>query len=568
MLSKLIVNNFALIKNLEVEFCDKLNVISGETGSGKSLVMKALKFVLGDRADKSYIRNGEKSTKVQCEFSNIKSNVINLLNEIGVEIEDEESVIISRSMNLEGKSDIRINGNLTTLSNLNKVTKILTDFYGQQEHYSLLEQSKQKEIVDSFNEENILSLKKKLNDFRIEKNDLENKLKQNYGNENDKKFKVELLEYEIKELGEDGFSDEDEDLLKEKKLKFQSMEKIKASIDNIKSILDYSSSNSSISNAFKSISFELKNIEKYEKSTTALMEECDNLRYEVEDFDAKIEHLSNNLYNEDIDINEIESRLDLLKDLKRKYGNTKNEREAYLKNAQQELDFIVNNDKVVKEINEKLISINKDIMEICKKLYSEREISIKKIETEVVKNLKELDMKNAQFKIAHNFSKNIEDLTSYGLDSIEFMFSSNLGQPLKPLMKIISGGELSRFMLAYKNVIMMKDGIDVLIFDEIDSGISGAVGQKVALKINGIAKACQVISISHLPQIVSMADKNLAVTKTSEREETFSQIEEVTNENLLREIARLSGSKDFKEVDLQFAKEMRENALSQKASNI
>ncbi len=568
MLSKLIVNNFALIKDLKVEFCDKLNVISGETGSGKSLVMKALKFVLGDRADKSYIRNGEKSTKVQCEFSNINSNVINLLNEIGVEIEDEESIIISRSMNLEGKSDIRINGNLTTLSNLNKVTKILTDFYGQQEHYSLLEQSKQKEIVDSFNENNIVSLKKKLNDFRNEKNDLENKLKQNYGNENDKKFKVELLEYEIKELGEDVFSDEDEDLLKEKKLKFQSMEKIKTSIDNIKSILDYSSSNSSISNAFKSISFELRNIEKYEKSATALMDECDNLRYEVEDFDAKIEDLSNNLYNDDIDINEIESRLDLLKNLKRKYGNTKNEREAYLKNAQQELDFIVNNDKVVKEINEKLISINKDIMEICKKLYSEREISIKKIETEVVKNLKELDMKNAQFKIAHNFSENIEDLTSYGLDSIEFMFSSNLGQPLKPLMKIISGGELSRFMLAYKNVIMMKDGIDLLIFDEIDSGISGAVGQKVALKINGIAKACQVISISHLPQIVSMADKNLIVSKTSEGQETFSNIKEVTNENLLREIARLSGSKDFKEVDLQFAKEMRENALSQKASNI
>ncbi|MBQ8749050.1 MAG: DNA repair protein RecN [Clostridia bacterium] len=557
MLKNLIINNFALIKDLEIEFGNQLNVISGETGSGKSLIMKALKFVLGDRADKSFVRNGEQYTKVQCVFDSINENVRVVCNELGIEVGCDEPLIISRTLTIDGKGDIRINGNISTLTNLNKITKLIVDFYGQQEHYSLLETSKQLDIVDNFKLDNIRELKGRLSTLIEAKKDIELKLKQNFGDDKDKQLKIELLEYEINELENNQFNDDYEDDLREKKTKYQSIEKIKAGLDSVKNILGYGYSNSSLANAFKDICTELKMVERYENDATKLIEQSESLRYEVEDLEFKIERLDNSLFNEDLNIDEIEQELEKVKSIKRKYGQRESDRLDYLENSKMELDFILNNEKVVKEYTAKLDAVKADIFKVCNNLYKEREISKVEIEKGLVQNLKDLEMKNAQFKISHNYNENLENLTVNGLDTIEFMFSSNLGQPLKPLSKIISGGELSRFMLAYKNVIMLKDDIDLLIFDEIDSGISGVVGQKVANKICDISRNCQVISISHLPQIVSMADNNLLVFKESKNNETCTSCKVINENDLLKEIARLSGSKEIKDLDLKYASELK-----------
>lgn len=562
MLTNLVIKNFALIKDLEIEFGEKLNVISGETGSGKSLLMKALKFALGDRADKSNIRYGEDSAKVQCVFSGLKEQTLDIARDNGIEI--DECLIISRTINQEGKSDIRINGNICTLATLNKITKSIVDFYGQQEHYSLLDNAKQIEVVDSFGGDEIKELKRNLISLKQRKGDIESKICQNFGNEREKAHKLEILEYEIKELEDNNFEDNEEELLRDKKLKFQSLEKIQTNLDNVSNILNYGASNSSLSNAFKEISNSLRAIEKYDSGVCDLLELCDNLRFTIEDFDDKVSNLQNCLSGETINIDEIEQKLDVIKMLKSKYGNCKEDRVAYLNKSKEEYDYIVNNDKIVKQLNVELNEINNSVISICDKLYQVREKNIEQIEQKLMNNLKDLDMKNAQFKILHTMSNDLNDLTNNGLDKIEFMFNANLGQTLKPLCKIISGGELSRFMLAYKNVVMLKDEIDLLIFDEIDSGISGIVGQKVACKINDIASICQVISISHLPQIVSMADNNIYIYKKDVNGETVTQMEILKDERLLAEIARLSGSKEMKEIDLQFANEQRQYAQKYK----
>ncbi|MGN1228007.1 MAG: DNA repair protein RecN [Christensenellales bacterium] len=557
MLKNLIINNFALIKNLEVEFGENLNVISGETGSGKSLIMKALKFVLGDRADKSYIRNGERLAKVQCVFDGVKESVVQKCVEFGIEINENEPLIIVRTLNTEGRGDIRINGTLCTLSTLNQITSLIVDFYGQQEHFSLLESGKQFEVVDNFKSENIKNLKIELHDLICEKKEIESKLNQNYGNENEKKFKIELLEYEINELESNQFEDGYEDELRDKKLKFQSIEKIKNHYDTIKQILNFGYNNSTLSNAFKEISSNIKAVEKYDDSVSEVLELSDNIRFEVEELEGKITDLDYYLNGADLDIDKIEDELDKIKNIKRKYGQTKNERDLYYKKSKEELNFIVNNDETIKKYKNQLNAINEKIYSVCNALFDERENVIKEIESGIISNLRDLEMKNANFKIEHKLNEDLSFLTNNGLDVIEFLFTSNLGQPLKPLSKVISGGELSRFMLAYKNVIMMKDEIELLIFDEIDSGISGIVGQKVANKICDISRQSQVISISHLPQIVSMADENFKVYKENCDNETLTKIETLNDETVLKEIARLSGSKEFKDLDLKYASELR-----------
>ena len=555
MLVNLLVSNFALIKNLEINFDKGINVLSGETGSGKTLLMKALKFVLGDRADKSFIRNGEKFLKVQCVFDSVDDKVKNALFDIGIDIGDD-SLIISRTLNIDGKSDIRINGNITTLTNLVKITSSFVDFFGQQEHFSLIDSNNQLKVVDRFNFEKISNIKQELKNLLDERANIISQLSSNYSDETLKSNKIELLSYQIDELTTNNFDDKYEDDLKTRKKEYLNFEKLKQSLENIIQILSHGYSNSSISVALKTISSELKHISSYDTVYDALYEKSNDLRYQVEDFDYEINNLFNSKFADIPNIDELESELDRIKLIKSKYGQTFDERNLFLDNAKKELDFIINNDKIVEELNKNLTKLNEKILTTSDLLYELREQSIHNIESEINKNFADLQMKDAIFKVNHTFNRCIDDVTINGYDKIEFMFTSNLGQPLKQLSKIISGGELSRFMLAYKNVIMQKDGITLLILDEIDSGISGFAAEKVAFKLREISNNCQIISISHLPQIVSIADKNVKIYKQSVDNETYTYVNELFGDELLVEVARLSGSNGSNDIDIKYASEL------------
>lgn len=555
MLVNLLVSNFALIKNLEINFDKGINVLSGETGSGKTLLMKALKFVLGDRADKSFIRNGEKFLKVQCVFDSVDDKVKNALFDIGIDIGDD-SLIISRTLNIDGKSDIRINGNITTHTNLVKITSSFVDFFGQQEHFSLIDSNNQLKVVDRFNFEKISNIKQELKNLLDERANIISQLSSNYSDETLKSNKIELLSYQIDELTTNNFDDKYEDDLKTRKKEYLNFEKLKQSLENIIQILSHGYSNSSISVALKTISSELKHISSYDTVYDALYEKSNDLRYQVEDFDYEINNLFNSKFADIPNIDELESELDRIKLIKSKYGQTFDERNLFLDNAKKELDFIINNDKIVEELNKNLTKLNEKILTTSDLLYELREQSIHNIESEINKNFADLQMKDAIFKVNHTFNRCIDDVTINGYDKIEFMFTSNLGQPLKQLSKIISGGELSRFMLAYKNVIMQKDGITLLILDEIDSGISGFAAEKVAFKLREISNNCQIISISHLPQIVSIADKNVKIYKQSVDNETYTYVNELFGDELLVEVARLSGSNGSNDIDIKYASEL------------
>lgn len=555
MLVNLLVSNFALIKNLEINFDKGINVLSGETGSGKTLLMKALKFVLGDRADKSFIRNGEKFLKVQCVFDSVDDKVKNALLDIGIDIGDD-SLIISRTLNIDGKSDIRINGNITTLTNLVKITSSFVDFFGQQEHFSLIDSNNQLKVVDRFNFEKISNIKQELKNLLDERANIISQLSSNYSDETLKSNKIELLSYQIDELTTNNFDDKYEDDLKTRKKEYLNFEKLKQSLENIIQILSHGYSNSSISVALKNISSELKHISSYDTVYDTLYEKSNDLRYQVEDFDYEINNLFNSKFADIPNIDELESELDRIKLIKSKYGQTFDERNLFLGNAKKELDFIINNDKIVEELNKNLTKLNEKILTTSDLLYELREQSIHNIESEINKNFADLQMKDAIFKVNHTFNRCIDDVTINGYDKIEFMFTSNLGQPLKQLSKIISGGELSRFMLAYKNVIMQKDGITLLILDEIDSGISGFAAEKVAFKLREISNNCQIISISHLPQIVSIADKNVKIYKQSVDNETYTYVNELFGDELLVEVARLSGSNGSNDIDIKYASEL------------
>lgn len=568
MLTNLKINNVAIIKESEIIFQNGLTVFSGETGAGKSIIIKALKFAIGGKADKSLIRANCQNLKVELIFDNIKNNVINICENFGIQIESE--LLISRTLNVNGKSDIRINGCMVTLAMLNEITKSLIDCYSQSEHYSLITNEKQIEVLDTIIESNISCLKQKLKELLNEFKNNENLINMKQLSINELEKQSELLNFEINEIEENMFDDGEYDELCAKKQKIQSLLKISESLNASLGVLSTACSGSSLSNAVKEAMYHIKGLEKYDDSYNDLVSRLDNLRYEIDDItDILEEKMSGDFFTE-AEIDAIENRYNNIRKLKKKYGETAEDVESYLIDAQTKLKNLQNNNENIEVIKERQIEIERNILDLSKKINFIRVDNAKYFSEKIIKELKELDIKNANFKIniiTHINDKNFMDyVTPNGLDEIEFMFSANLGQPLKPLAKVISGGELSRFMLAYKNVAFKTQIADVLIFDEIDSGISGETASVVAQKIFQISKYCQVLSISHLPQIIAMADYNVYVRKDIINNETVSNAIILNDNNKVKEVARVVGDNNISNANLVLANELIEKAKKFKQS--
>ena len=538
MLQTLHIENVALIEKAELNFNSKLNVISGETGAGKSILLDSLSFVFGGRADKSLIRSGEKSMKVDAVFTNInKTQKEHIFNNFAIQCDGE--VFVSRELDINGRNCCKINGELVPVAIVKKVCGMLTDVHGQSEHLAILDNDYQLKIIDLFtksNEDILIQLNEKIEELK----QIETSIKELGGSENEKQNLIDLYSFQIKEIEEASIGEtEFEELVAEKK-EMSQFEKINNSLKEFYTL--------SAQNSFGESAIELLNQAK--KSLTQISDVNDNYKeiyeritsaiIELQDINETVDNcLNNNEFNEER-FNFVDTRIDQLKTLFRKYGGSYESLVNYYNEISIKLDNLINGAEKYKQLTLDKENILDEIDLIQARLSEQRKKSASVLKQKMQEELITLGMPNAKIDI--EFSRINERYSSTGIDRVEYMFSSNLGFELKPLNKVVSGGEMSRVMLAYKIVVSSVDKIHTIVFDEIDSGLSGNIATVVAEYMARLSKNKQIIAVSHLPQICAMADLNIKVEKFSDDVTTHTKSTVLEEENLYLEIARLMGA--------------------------
>lgn len=565
MLKNLVIDNVALIDNLSIDFEDHFNVLTGETGAGKSIIIDALSFVLGARSSKTLIKQNESVMKVTALFLPPFSNDVNkLLKEYDLDTDD--GLIITRKLSIDGKSDIRINGTPFTLAMLKPLTQLLVDIHGQHEHQKLLQNKYHLSIIDSFiKDKTIFSQYSSVYDELQRCN--EDIASLNSSPENQERM-LDLLNYQINEI-ESANLQIDEDVKLESQLQImQNAEKIFESIDGAISNLD----NPILIDGIKHSSSLLSNIEKYDESISSLIERVDNIKYDLQDISTTLKEKKEGCNYDKYEIDSIHERLDIIKTLKRKYGASIEEIFQFLEKAKEQYDNIQNSKTLLKNKLQEKEKILDNLFSLACQISDIRRNVARDFEEKTKYELGFLGMKNAEFHVEFSPYLIRNDceryLTHNGGDSVTFMFSANLGQNMKPLSEIISGGEASRFMLALKNILSSQDSIDMMVFDEIDTGISGEMGYKVACKLASISRKHQVLSVSHLPQICAMADNNILINKYVENKDTRVSASSLDERQILGEIARLSGGDKDNEASLEHASILRKKCEEYKSSLI
>lgn len=557
MIQTLKIKNVALIKELSLDFTQGFNVLLGETGAGKSIIIDSLNFVLGDKPSKAMIRTGEDFMKVEASFVEYGKQTSNILQELG--IDDEGILLFSRLFSLDGKSECRINGIQYPLNMLKQISSTLVDFYGQHENQVLLRAKNHLALLESYkpelfieNKKSLLEALNSLKEVRQEKENLG-------GNFENRERMIDLLSYQITEIENAGLKENEDEELESEMKAFAGSERITEALKTV--LASFESSNGVLSGVKSSI-HSLQSISTYSTKFSELAERLNSSMYELEDILDEVKTLSTEFIFDEVKMNAVDERLDLIKTLKRKYGPTLSDVMGFLEKSKLELDNLDNAEVKLKELTEKERGLEEKAFAVSKNLSLKRRELSKEVENKICNELSELGMKNARFKVFFNDMPECytQDITRQGFDDVEFLFSANLGEDLKPLSKTISGGEMSRFMLAMKNILADKDGVGTLVFDEVDSGISGVIGNAVAEKIAKLSKNFQVLCITHLPQVASMADSYIYVTKNSANNSTQTSVEKLNGERILEQIAQLSGGNFNTEASIAHARELKENS--------
>lgn len=549
MLQSLTIKNVALISSLTIDFGQGFNVLLGETGAGKSIIFDALNFVLGSKADKTLIRTGEDSMRVDALFTSLSKTAIESLKEFGY---DEDEISLSRTMNVDGKSIIRINGIASTLSVLKTVGQILVDSYSQHESIDLLKSKNHLSMVDKFAGEQIRSLKDKVKLDYEEYHNILSQISSLGGDRFERERTKSMLEYEVKQL-EDASLTLNEDLeIKQRRDLLNSSEKILQAINTC--LEELAENNQSAINLLQLSSLALSGLTTFDKLYES-KQRLDSLRYELEDICDGLVSLKDSIDFDEQELELMDRRYDLIKSLTSKYGGSIEKALEYLDSAKNRLMQLEDSDYLIEKLNEQKDKVYENLLISCEKLSLKRREIAEIIESKITKELKELNMKSSKFKV--KFSR-LKEPTSNGYDDVEFEFSANLGQDIKALSKTASGGELSRFMLAIKNIFAQIGSAQTLIFDEIDAGISGETGNVVGAKLNNITSFAQVICITHLPQVASYGDNFYYVSKMTRDGNTFTEVKELHGQDIIYNIARIIGGDSVSEIALKHAQEMRE----------
>lgn len=563
MLCQLSIENIALIDKLSLELKDGLNILSGETGAGKSIIIDSLNFVLGERADKSLIRFGTDKASVEAVFEDYDTPAVDAyLEDLGIEREDV--LVLRRKMSVDGKNECRINGRISTLSTLKGLTELLVDIHGQHEHQSLLKSANHVTLLDKLGEKKIATLKE----------DVENDYKQytslkrefaRFGNSDERERKLDILNFQIGEIEKADVKDGEEDELLTARKRIRNMEKIISALEGAKNLLDGYDSQS-VSASIKNSVALLNTISSYDESIEPIADRLDLCKVEITDISETLSDMLQKLDFDSRSADKIEERLEVVRNILRKYGGSFESLQRFYEEAVNEAQMLSNATERVEELEKEIEKAAKDLLVSAKKLSEERRKVADKFEKDITKELCDLGMGGSTFKVDIQKSENVDDISANGMDSVEFMISPNVGEPLKPLAKIISGGEMSRFMLAFKNILAGVDDIGTMVFDEIDTGISGNISQVVSEKMCNISRARQVIAVTHMPSLAAMADNHYLISKSTQNGKTLTHVDLLQDDT--DEVARLIGGNDYSIYAVPHANEMKANAQRYKDSLI
>ena len=544
MISSLHIRNIGIIEDLSIDFNKGLNVLTGETGAGKTLIIDSLQIISGGRFSKEMIRKGESNSFVElCLYCPENEKAI------------EGNIIVSREINVNGKNMCKINGRMVTVNELKDFMKQFIEIHGQNDNQNLLDSKLHLKYLDGFIGTEILGEDKET--YRTLYNrylEIKEELKQNYGDDKERQRKLDLLKYQTEEIEQAKLKENEEEGLEEKRKLFLNSEKIVENLTEADSVLS--------ENTIDSLSMAIRALEKiegidkkYEKVSNSLKSSY----YELQEIARDISGYKEDVYFDEEERNHIEERLDTIYSLKRKYGNSIQEILEYSKQIQEEIEHIENLEEYNNKLKIELKKIEKEMNILGKKMSTVRTEYAEKLSKSINKELVDLEMKNAKINVKVDYKE--EEFFKTGKDIVKFYIITNLGEDEKELSKIASGGEMSRTMLAIKKVLADTDKIPVLVFDEIDTGISGKAANSVASKLKAIAKKHQVMCISHLPNIAAVADYNYFISKNVKEERTKTQIKLLKENEVIEEIARIS-SGEINEVTLQYAYELRNKKAS------
>lgn len=567
MLLSLHIKNIALISELSLEFGPGLNILSGETGAGKSIIIDSLNFVLGDRADKGLIRHGETSASVQAVFTmSANPELSRALRENG--IEEEETVIVRRTMNENGRGECRINGVLLNLSALKSIMSLLVDIHSQHENQALLNEANHIKILDNYSRKTSEIKEKYLLSFTKYK-EAQRELAA-YPDAAERDRKIDILEFQLAEIEKANVQEGEEEALVKERAKFYNSQKLLNGLSAAIALLDGDNGGFGAAPSLHSAIKELNAIASYDESYAALSDRLESAKIELTDVSDTLKRELDNSAFDPAKMESVEKRIEEIRKIKRRFGATVEEIEAYQKKASTELAALKGAAERIEALKETLEIEQSRAVKYAKELHAVRTEDAIALGNAIIKNLADLGMGDSTFAVDTDFPKEGEDIASRlhenGADTVRFMISPNKGEPLKPLAKIASGGEMSRFMLGLKNITAELEGIDTLVFDEIDSGISGRIAKVVACKLYNIAKTRQVLAVTHLPQLASMADTHYLILKSVVGDKTLTFVEALDEGASLKEIMRLAGSVEKSESGLENAKEMKNWANQYKMS--
>ncbi|MGX0037265.1 DNA repair protein RecN (Recombination protein N) [Staphylococcus warneri] len=551
MLQTLSIKQFAIIDELEIQFSDGLTVLSGETGSGKSIIIDAIGQLIGMRASSDYVRHGEKKAIIEGIFDIDNSkDAIHVLQDLNIDI-DEDFLLVKREIFSSGKSICRINNQTITLQDLRKVMQELLDIHGQHETQSLLKQKYHLQLLDDYAGEQYSDLLSQYHEVFNQYKSKRKELEELESADQALLQRLDLMKFQLEELTEASLKEGEVDQLESDIKRIQNSEKLSLALNNAHLTL-------TDENAITDRLYELSNFlneindivpDKY----VTLKEEVDQFYYTLEDAKHELyDEMTNTEFDEQV-LNELESRMNLLNNLKRKYGKDVSELIAYQSKLENEINKIENYEQSTSQLREEINDLYQQVIKVGKSLSEKRRKVARELRDHIVSEIQNLQMKDANLEISF---KPLDEPNIEGIEFVEFLISPNKGEPLKSLNKIASGGELSRIMLALKSIFVQSRGQTAILFDEVDSGVSGQAAQKMAEKMRDIAEYIQVICISHLPQVATMSDHHLLISKHTTEDRTTTQVKELENDDRIDEVARMISGASVTDLTRENAKEM------------
>ncbi len=556
MLLEMSIKNYVLIERQLIAFEPGLNVITGETGAGKSLVIDALSAVTGGKFSKEDIRTGEDKASIEALFSlDGVLDIKNILEEYGIESDSDNSLVITREVNAHGKSVCRLNGQIVTLSILKRIAQYLVDIVGQNEYQLLFNSVKHGEYVDSFGSDEIYQIKRDVKLLSDKLAELSEKLKSASGSASERERKLDMLRFQVEEIESARLKiNEDEELRLRRHLLINA-EKLLKGVTNVYDVIFSGDSNKrGALDMLSESAGTLRELTAADEKLGTYKSRIEEIMYQLEDIKGELRVYRDNIEFNDNEIDFLEERLDQINKLKRKYGSSIEEVLAYRDNAAKELQELIDNEKNMAEIESEIEKVKDQYIVKARLLSETRKDKAKILEKLIEKELQDLNMYGSRFVIKISQDENV--ISANGIDKIEFMISPNPGEPEKALSKIASGGEMSRVMLAIKNAFSEVEKAPCVVFDEVDAGVGGQTANMVGQKIKAISKNAQILCITHLPQIASLTDNHIFVDKKVQDNKTYTEIKILNFEERVEEIARMLGGNENIEASMEHAKQL------------